>query len=117
MNVIEEKYDWAYPLTPRRATTLLVLHHEAGSGSTAQQIHNYHRYTAVFTCRVAKDDQTAEIDETTFDVTAPGDYRDKKEAWDNRSKYIGKKLTVKYQELTDDGIPRFPVALGIKEDR
>ena len=45
MNVIEEKYNWAYPLTRRNRTTLLVLHHEAGSGSTAQQIHNYHRYT------------------------------------------------------------------------
>ena len=45
MNVIEEKYNWAYPLTRRARTTLLVLHHEAGSGSTAQQIHNYHRYT------------------------------------------------------------------------
>jgi hypothetical protein len=30
MNVIEEKYDWAYPLTRRNRTTLLVLHHEAG---------------------------------------------------------------------------------------
>ena len=44
MNVIEEKYNWAYPLTPRKTTTLLVLHHEAAKGSTAQQIHNYHRY-------------------------------------------------------------------------
>lgn len=43
MNVIEEKYDWAYALTPRKTTTLLVLHHEAGSGTTAQQIHNYHK--------------------------------------------------------------------------
>ena len=45
MNVIEEKYNWAYPLTRRSRTTLLVLHHAAGTGSTAQQIHNYHRYT------------------------------------------------------------------------
>ena len=45
MNIIEERYDWAYPLTRRRATTLLVLHHEAGSGSTAQDIHRYHRYS------------------------------------------------------------------------
>lgn len=45
MKIVEEKYAWAYPLTPRRLTTLLVLHHEAGSGSTAQQIHNYHRYS------------------------------------------------------------------------
>ena len=43
MNIVEEKYDWAYALTPRRTTTLLVLHHEAASGSTAQQIHNYHK--------------------------------------------------------------------------
>ena len=49
MNVIEEKYNWAYPLTPRRKTTLLVLHHEAGSGSTAQQIHNYAGATIVAT--------------------------------------------------------------------
>ena len=45
MQIIEEKYNWAYPLTRRRATTLLVLHHEAGSGSTAQDIHRYHRYS------------------------------------------------------------------------
>lgn len=44
MNIIEEKYDWAKPLTPRKKTTLLVIHHEAGSGNTAQQIHQYHRY-------------------------------------------------------------------------
>ena len=44
MNIIEETYAWAYPLTPRKTTTLLVLHHEAAKGSTAQQIHNYHRY-------------------------------------------------------------------------
>ena len=43
MNVIEEKYNWAYPLTRRARTTLLVLHHEAGSGSTAQDIHRYTR--------------------------------------------------------------------------
>ena len=44
MNVIEEKYNWAYPLTRRNRTTLLVLHHEVdfkktfkgGSGIQAQ---------------------------------------------------------------------------------
>jgi DNA ligase-1 len=29
---------------------------------------------------------------------------------------LGKMLTVKYQNLTDDGIPRFPVGKGIRED-
>jgi N-acetyl-anhydromuramyl-L-alanine amidase AmpD len=42
MNIIEEKYTWAYPLYLRTETKYLVLHHEAASGSTAQEIHNYH---------------------------------------------------------------------------
>lgn len=29
--------------------------------------------------------------------------------WKNLDKYLGQKLTVKYQELTADGVPRFPV--------
>ncbi len=29
--------------------------------------------------------------------------------------YIGKKLTVRYQELTTDGIPRFPVGLAFRD--
>jgi len=33
----------------------------------------------------------------------------------NRDRHIGKILTVKYQELTDEGLPRFPVAIKIKE--
>ena len=45
MNIIEERYDWAYPLTRRARTTLLVLHHEGGRGSTAQDIHRFHRYS------------------------------------------------------------------------
>lgn len=31
------------------------------------------------------------------------------------NKYIGKKLTVKYFEMTDDGVPRFPVGKAIRE--
>jgi DNA ligase-1 len=31
--------------------------------------------------------------------------------------FIGKKLTVKYFDRTEDGLPRFPVGLGFKEDR
>lgn len=42
MHIIEEQYAWAYPLTPRTTTTHLIIHHEATSGSTAQQIHAYH---------------------------------------------------------------------------
>jgi len=42
MKVVEVTYNWAHALTRRSRTTLLVLHHEAGSGSTPQQIHAYH---------------------------------------------------------------------------
>jgi len=43
MTIIEETYEWRYPLVKRPKTTHLILHHEAGSGSTAQDIHNYHK--------------------------------------------------------------------------
>lgn len=41
MRIIEPKYKWAYALTPRKATTHLVIHHAAGNGSP-EGIHNYH---------------------------------------------------------------------------
>lgn len=42
MEIIEETYSWAYPLVKRRLTDCIVLHHEAASGFTAQQIHEVH---------------------------------------------------------------------------
>ena len=42
MTVIEETYRWAYPLTWRRSTEKLILHHAGGSGFTAQDIHAFH---------------------------------------------------------------------------
>ena len=47
---------------------------------------------------------------STFNVTAPGTYADKAHAWANRTALIGQQVTVKYQEKTKAGIPRFPVA-------
>jgi len=42
----------------------------------------------------------------------------RKEIWDNQNKYLNKIVSIKYQNLTDDGSSlRFPVFLGIKEDR
>lgn len=52
-----------------------------------------------------------------FTVTAPGTYDAKREVWENRDRYIGRKLTVRYQEKSAEGIPRFPVAVSFKEDR
>lgn len=43
MQIIEEKYQWSRNLDKRTATKYCVIHHEAGSGMTAQQIHKMHR--------------------------------------------------------------------------
>lgn len=37
------------------------------------------------------------------------------ELFDSGDDYIGKMLTVRYQELTDDGVPRFPVGITIRD--
>lgn len=52
-----------------------------------------------------------------FDVLAPGTHADKKAAWNDRTRLIGRKLTVKYFELTssEQPVPRFPVAVRIHE--
>lgn len=43
MQIIEETYQWRGPLYKRATTDLCVIHHEAGKGMTAQQIHKMHR--------------------------------------------------------------------------
>lgn len=42
------------------------------------------------------------------------DYDTLKEMWNNRYKYIGQKATIKYFNLTPDGIPRFPYVITIR---
>lgn len=70
--------------------------------------------TAILVCTTSDD---KEDKDKQFDVTAPGTYINKARIFDKAAKYIGKKLSIKYQNLTDDGIPRFPIALGFKDDR
>jgi DNA ligase-1 len=53
---------------------------------------------------------------TEFDVRPRGTAEERSLMWDNLNSYIGKPLTVKYQGLTDDGKPRFPVGLHIRPD-
>jgi hypothetical protein len=45
-----------------------------------------------------------------FSAKPMGTQEQKFEWYDNKSKYIGLMLTVKFQEFTEDGIPRFPIA-------
>jgi hypothetical protein len=50
-----------------------------------------------------------------FNVTPKGTQEWKKQVYANPDIYFGKMLTVRYQELTSDGIPRFPRGIGIRE--
>ena len=50
-----------------------------------------------------------------FNVRPEGGYSERKKLYRNGKNYIGKMLTVKYQEMTNDNIPRFPVGVGIRD--
>jgi DNA ligase-1 len=50
-----------------------------------------------------------------FEARPRGSYEERKAMWKNRNKYIGKLLTVRYQNLTADDIPRFPVGLTVRD--
>jgi len=51
---------------------------------------------------------------TTFNSNIKGSFEYLKEIYDNRKDYIGKLATIKYFQLTPDGIPRFPYAIGFR---
>jgi len=54
-------------------------------------------------------------DRQTFRVRPRGTQEDRKVLFQNGSDYVGQQLTVRYQELTDDGVPRFPVGIAIRD--
>ena len=51
-----------------------------------------------------------------FNVRPVGTHEERKAMYKNGASYVGKLLTVKYQELSNDNVPRFPVGLHIRED-
>lgn len=62
--------------------------------------------TAIFVCK---------CDAGEFNVKPQGTRELRAEYFKNRTKLIGKMVTVKYQELSDDGIPRFPSAIAVRD--
>ena len=50
-----------------------------------------------------------------FNCRPEGSQENRRELYKNRSKLIDKYLTVRYQELSRDGIPIFPVGVSIRE--
>jgi ATP-dependent DNA ligase len=53
--------------------------------------------------------------ETEFHSNIKGSFDYLKEVLDNRKDYIGKQATIRYFQLTPDGIPRFPFAVGFRD--
>lgn len=54
------------------------------------------------------------FDKKEFDVRTVGTREVRMEQWNNLLSYIGKFLSVKYQNLSDEGTPIFPVGLEIR---
>lgn len=50
-----------------------------------------------------------------FNCRPRGTREDRQALFQNGDDYIGKMLTVRFQELTDDGKPRFPVGIAIRD--
>ena len=64
--------------------------------------------TIIFTCKIKNSSKT-------FEVRPRGTRDERTKMFDNGNSYIGKKMTVKYFELTDEGIPRFPVGVAVRD--
>jgi len=52
-----------------------------------------------------------------FECTMKVTMDERRRFYAERKKYIGKKLTVRYFDLTDDGIPRFPVGIVFRDSK
>lgn len=55
-------------------------------------------------------------DDKEFSVRPKGTMESRREFFENGKNYIGKKLTVIYQELSEMGVPRFPVGKDVREE-
>ena len=53
--------------------------------------------------------------QTNFNSNIKGSFEYLKEVLDNREDYIGKQATIRFFQLTPDGIPRFPFAVGFRD--
>lgn len=51
----------------------------------------------------------------TFGCRCKGTDELRQEQWTNRASYVGQMLTVKYQTLSDDGVPIFPVGITVRD--
>jgi DNA ligase-1 len=50
-----------------------------------------------------------------FSVRPRGTREDRAVLYQKGADYVGQMLTVRFQELTDDGVPRFPVGIAFRD--
>ena len=63
--------------------------------------------TVIFQCK--------DINDNKFYVRPRGTREIRKEYWTNLATYVGKKLSVRYQNMTEYGVPRFGVGIAIRD--
>jgi DNA ligase-1 len=56
-----------------------------------------------------------EINGKPFESAVNGDWEYIERLWNSKEGLIGKTATVKYFELTEDGLPRFPKVIAIRD--
>lgn len=66
--------------------------------------------TVVWVCEIDNMDSIKR-----FRVRPTGTRGERKKLWKDKEAYFGRYLTVKFQELTNDGIPRFPVGIALRD--
>lgn len=69
--------------------------------------HGIDAHAIIFQCKTERGD--------CFFVKPKGSIDYRRELFENGDEYIGKALTVRFQEYTADGIPRFPVGIEIRD--
>jgi DNA ligase-1 len=85
----------------------VVSHHE-GTGT--------HAGTPIFICKLDKSNGNKnDKSNKTFNVTMNGPMEKRREMMKHVSDYYGKMLTVKYQELSNESIPRFPIGIAFRD--
>jgi ATP-dependent DNA ligase len=69
----------------------------------------------VWLCETATAKATAKGSTQQFAVRPRGTHEERQKLFLEGTKYVGKQLCVRYQELTTDGIPRFPVGISFRD--
>ena len=63
---------------------------------------------AIFVCQTDKGFE--------FNATPEGTMEHRARLWETRSEHIGKMLTVRYPQLTEDGVPQHGIAVDFRDE-